>query len=429
MGAFVVSFHARTNHAVAVRDVLAAEAERAWVGTSMNGWMSFYEEQADTQDSDRIQQLCEKVSTATGGPVVAFLVHDSDFVCYWLFEKGRKRDEYNSCPDYFGEISEMLAPGESAEEYLARVRGDVDALLPHCPAGTDRSAVESLLRASRGEYMFAEEHLDRLARLLGIDPQRATMTYRDIGPELPAEEAGLEFVGSGLRPEPGEDSWGRRFGDPTGVVGSAPAGTLSPGLGFGGGGMPSLDSLLAFAQDPNQKLMFAVLARNSAAASEAIAAGADVNVAQGAVLMNAVAIGSEELTRLLLENGANRASASSAVVAAVSTGNESLTRLLLERGADVRQVAAVGWTLLHFAVQGRNPAIAQMLLDAGADRTARDGQGHTAADLADAMIGQLKTATEIAAASGQPFPQGEQILPGLLAVRDLLKNAATGGTG
>lgn len=428
MGAFVVSFHARANDSTAVRKVLAAEAERAWFGPPTNGWASFYEEQADTQDSDRIEQLCEQVSMGTGGPVIAFLVHDSDFVSYWLFENGRKRDEYNSCPDYFGEVSEMLAPGESAEEYLARVRGDADALLPHCPAGTDRAAVESLLRAGRGEYMFAEEHLDRLARLLGIDPQRAMMTYRDIGLEMPSEESGLEFVGSGSPPEPGEDSWSRSFADPTGGAGTAPAGLLSPGLGFGGG-MPNLDSLLAFAQDPNQKLMFAVLAKNTAAARDAIAAGADVNVAQGAVLMNAVAIGSEELTRLLLENGANRTSASSAVVAAVSTGNEPLTRLLLERGADVRQVAAVGWTLLHFAVQGRNPTIARLLLEAGADPAARDGQGNTAADLAEAMIRQLKTATEIAAASGQPFPQGEQMLPGLRAVRDLLKNAAAEGTG
>jgi hypothetical protein len=420
MGAFIVSFHAKAGDAGPVRNVLAADAERAWVAPPMNGWVSFYEEQADTQDSGRIEQLCERVSAATGSPVIAFLVHDSDFLCYWLFESGLKRDEYNSCPDYFGDPSDMLEPGDSVEEYLARLSGDADALLPLCRPGTSRSAIEKFLRVRPGEYTFAEEHLTNLVSVLGIDPQRAATTYRDIGLELPAEEAGVEFVGSGTSPEPGDDSWGRSFGTLAGDPGTEPAGQAPPGIGFGGG-MPSLDALLAHAQDPNQKLMFAVLAKNAAAAREAIAAGADVNAAQGAAFMSAVATGSEELVRLLLENGVSQASASSALVGAVSTGNETLTRLLLERGADARQVAPVGWSLLHFAVQGRNPAIARLLLDAGVDPTARDSQGHTAADLAEAMIRQLESAAELATASGRPFPYGEQLLPGLRAVRDLLQ--------
>lgn len=158
------------------------------------------------QDLARIDELRELVSLATREAVIALLVYDSDFLCYSLFENGRKRDEYNSCPEYFGDVSEMLGPGESAEDHLARVRGDADALLPLCPVGTGQDAIEALPRVRPGESVFAEDQLDKLARLLRIDPRRSATTYRDVGMEFPADGSGLEFVGTGTPPEPGEDS-------------------------------------------------------------------------------------------------------------------------------------------------------------------------------------------------------------------------------
>lgn len=49
MGAFLVNFHAKTRDAVPVRRVLEREAERAWIGPPENGWVSFYEEPADSR--------------------------------------------------------------------------------------------------------------------------------------------------------------------------------------------------------------------------------------------------------------------------------------------------------------------------------------------------------------------------------------------
>jgi ankyrin repeat protein len=61
-----------------------------------------------------------------------------------------------------------------------------------------------------------------------------------------------------------------------------------------------------------------------------------------------------------------------------ATCDERLVALLLERGADVTSANAHGWTPLHQAAYGNLPALARMLLDAGArvDVSAR-GDGGT----------------------------------------------------
>lgn len=198
MGVFLVSFHAKTANRSLVQQALATGVERAWLGTAVGGWVSFYEEMAEAQDSNLIEEICNRVSGATGAPVIAFLVHDSDFVCYWLSERGCIRDQYNSCPEYFGDLSDMLAPRESMQEHIARFRGDIEMLLPLCPEGTDRAAVEDVLATAPGDYVFAEEQLERLASLLGIDSERAVIGYHDVGVTLQPEELELECVGAAV---------------------------------------------------------------------------------------------------------------------------------------------------------------------------------------------------------------------------------------
>jgi ankyrin repeat protein len=59
-----------------------------------------------------------------------------------------------------------------------------------------------------------------------------------------------------------------------------------------------------------------------------------------------------------------------------------ITRLLIERGADVNAAQTAGYCPLHQAAVAGREDLVRMLLDAGADRTARCDRGKTAAEYA-----------------------------------------------
>ncbi|HEV3116128.1 MAG TPA: hypothetical protein VGY58_03695, partial [Gemmataceae bacterium] len=102
MGSFIVNINVRTDQRQAVeRELRSLKPAAAWVTGAANGWITVYEEQTSTQDDRWIRELTERVSAGVHVPAIAFLVHDSDVLCYWLFDDGRLLDEFNSCPDYF----------------------------------------------------------------------------------------------------------------------------------------------------------------------------------------------------------------------------------------------------------------------------------------------------------------------------------------
>src|SRR5262245_35327875 len=146
---------------------------------------------------DRIQSIAEYTSQELQAPVIAFLVHDSDVLCYWLYDCGKQLDEYNSCPGYWGDDDEV------DEESLA---ADCNRLLKYCRPGTDPSELEKLLaqwlRADVASgvmpsYTYAEDRLRELAPLLGLPEQFVMTDYNDIGRDMPPEEVGAIWVGSG----------------------------------------------------------------------------------------------------------------------------------------------------------------------------------------------------------------------------------------
>ena len=59
-----------------------------------------------------------------------------------------------------------------------------------------------------------------------------------------------------------------------------------------------------------------------------------------------------------------------------------MTRLLIERGADVNAVQTAGYRPLHQAAVAGREDLVRMLLDAGADKTARCDRGKTPAEYA-----------------------------------------------
>src|SRR5260370_40549738 len=136
MGLFCVNFHFRTTDDRALPEVLNRRGiTRYRVVPAKSGWTSLYEEQASEQDDRRIRDLASGLSEDLHVAAIAFLVHDSDIACYWLFDNGQLLDEYNSDPGYFDSDADG-PPSPSG--------GRTDVLLPSSRPGLRQPAPPSI---------------------------------------------------------------------------------------------------------------------------------------------------------------------------------------------------------------------------------------------------------------------------------------------
>lgn len=77
------------------------------------------------------------------------------------------------------------------------------------------------------------------------------------------------------------------------------------------------------------------------------------------------------------------------VTMAVSQGKVVCVQLFIEAGVDVNDVRFADSPLLHLAAKADNPAVVRLLLEAGANKQARDKEGKTAADYAKGKVAEL----------------------------------------
>ena len=130
-------------------DVVAALTkvlkEPAYVSPSVGGWVGIYPEGHRTGLDKIAKQLSKQLSCGA----FTWNVHDDDIFWYSLYENGRRRDEFNSCPDYF-------KPVTKAEK--TRLRGKPEVLVQFCLSGTGYSQVQEVLHPpSRAESELAAE--------------------------------------------------------------------------------------------------------------------------------------------------------------------------------------------------------------------------------------------------------------------------------
>ena len=179
MGAFLVSLQVR----IAWREGVPAAVKAVCRGASRvaltgDGWAGVYNERLDAQDDKEILRVGRALSKRLAASAAAFLVHDSDVLAIWTFDGGRVVDGFNSAPDYFGDASAPPPDHDATAAALASV------------AGVGAAAVRDVLA---GEWAFAEQQLEALAALLGIDAD--AMTNHDGAAKLP----GVVEVGRGRR--------------------------------------------------------------------------------------------------------------------------------------------------------------------------------------------------------------------------------------
>jgi hypothetical protein len=418
MGAFIVNVNVRSQDRQAVeRAVAALNPSAAWVTDSKNGWVTVYDEEASTQDDRRIRELSEHLSEAVGAPAIAFLVHDSDFVCYWLCDGGRVIDEFNSCPDYFGDdfgedSDEDGDPGERG--------GRPEVLVKYCAQGKQLADVERELRAKRP--LFADEQLAELAGLLGIDEERANADFMFISAgEVNPAQFGATFVGNN---KPGGRR-GRRAGalrlhepaseddedsddSPPPRPGAVPGSILAMLQGMG------LDAAPAQADPQVERLVQAAAENDTAEIDRLVAAGA--NVDGTAVLRRPAA---EATQQLPVPTGRGFSIPVTPLHAALGNKHIEATRRLIELGADVKANHPIAGTPVHTAVLSGNVDLLRLLLDAGGDPNALNARGQTplqALQHFQLVVGQLTQGGVLGAAlrgkaAGQVSEHLKKIMP------------------
>lgn len=140
-------------------------------------------------------------------------------------------------------------------------------------------------------------------------------------------------------------------------------------------------------------LMQAVKANNAAQVRQLIARGVDVNAADASgdvPLIMAAYLGHTEITRLLLEAGADVRAVDSgmkatALHAAAYAGRTEPARLLIQHGIAIdAQGPYNGYTALHDAIWQNNVETARVIVEAGADLTLRNHEGQTPLEMAQA---------------------------------------------
>jgi hypothetical protein len=156
-------------------EVLARlKGRSSYVSTSERSFTTVLDEACESQDIEELAALGANLSEHFKCPVLAVLNHDDSILYFELYESGKKSDEYNSNPAYFGEEAEDNGPS-----------GGNAALLAAAFGASDTNAIEAILRGS--EYVFATERHQDLAAALGI-PEFAVgigYTYAEAGDPPP----------------------------------------------------------------------------------------------------------------------------------------------------------------------------------------------------------------------------------------------------
>jgi hypothetical protein len=346
MGLFCVNFHFRSPDDRALAEALKRRGiTRYRVVPGKSGWIALYEEKASEQDDRRIHELAGDLSKELQVAAIAFLVHDSDIACYWLFDNGQLLDEYNSDPDYFrGDYDGPKRPSG----------GRPDVLVRYCRPGVGQEELAKILAEKTVRATtFAEHLIERLAKALGIDRRLAIADYR--------HAAGDD--GPGGMEGPDDDDGGDDDDSPS----DSP---LQAGLLEGLAKRFGLDT----PADPQvTALVKAAVAGDTATIDRLLAAGVARDAEAPAPLPG------PKLPAILAQHfpGGVPQIAMTPLLAAILNKQRGAAKRLLEAGADPNRVHPRFGTAVHAAIAAADVELLKVLIEHGASVSARNAQGQT----------------------------------------------------
>ncbi|MFZ5824655.1 MAG: hypothetical protein ACOY94_10035 [Bacillota bacterium] len=76
-----------------------------YVAPSIRGWVGIFDLLMEAQDERLCEQAVRELSASLQTVALTFLMHDGEFIRYWLARGGRLLDRYHSAPDYFGPVT------------------------------------------------------------------------------------------------------------------------------------------------------------------------------------------------------------------------------------------------------------------------------------------------------------------------------------
>jgi hypothetical protein len=375
MGLFCVNLHFRTDDDEALTAALKGRnIANCRVLPTKNGWASLYEEQASQQDEERIRDLASDLTRDLHVVAIAFLVHDSDIACYWLYDDGKLLDEFNSCPDYF----------DGSGDEPSRPRGGQPAvLIRYCRPGVTEAELQEILQ---GENVFAESVVEGLAGALGIEQSRALADYRDGG-----SEAGSDDDSNGGSGDDGDDDGGGPSIPP------ASAGIMSRlAKMFGGGIAKKSDSA-------SESLVHAAATGDIPTIDRLLGEGVAVDVEAPAPLP-----GGQSMAGLahVFPGGLPKIAMTPLLAALVHKKRAAVVRLL-DAGANVNHVHPMFGTALHAATGAGEVELLQLLIDRGGDMKARNSKGQTPLEIVEvsrATVERLAQAQQMMKSMGMNAP-------------------------
>ena len=182
MGGFYGSVQIRGEGREAIKGVVEKlarkEGQRFLVGPELGEWVGVY-----PRDTAKIPRSAA-ISPRLPGELFYLLVHDDDVFIYEYYCNGKVVDRYNSCPDFFQEIS-------ASQRRKLSGRPETFA---HLIPSEEIFALKAILANREAEpVVFASSLLERFAQALGIRNAITSYEYLQNG-ETDGVEGWDQFV-------------------------------------------------------------------------------------------------------------------------------------------------------------------------------------------------------------------------------------------
>ncbi len=171
MGAFYGSILVRTENSEAVQRVVGQVAKesdnRFLVGPALNGWVSIF-----PNNSGQSDDISSQIAKLIPNDIFHLIVHDDDIFSYYFYRNGTLSDQYNSCPDYFHEVS---------DEEKRQCKGRPELFQDLLPDPESLNELRNLLHADKAEYFFEQERMTKFVELLGFSNAISSYEYLQSG--------------------------------------------------------------------------------------------------------------------------------------------------------------------------------------------------------------------------------------------------------
>jgi hypothetical protein len=151
MGNKYVNFSVHRPDQQRIADVLRQGGYQAIVTPPQNGYVVVYEKKSEF-DEQQIVKVGTHLSREGDALVFAALNFDEDVFAYWLFDRGRLVDSFNSRPDY----------GKATSSKAESRGGDAQQL---CVAFRTKASPADVQAILHGDFVFVTEQHEQLAKL------------------------------------------------------------------------------------------------------------------------------------------------------------------------------------------------------------------------------------------------------------------------